>query len=128
MGLQHVLNILPLWAVSAALAWGTARSLLGSRVESRGLWLGVALSLPVTAVLAVYPRPIRWNCFDEFTSPPRAFLAAGPLMISALLLGLIARPRWISIWRLASGLAAAILLLAALLLLVWVLLIGRFLC
>lgn len=128
MGLQHVLNILPLWAVSAALAWGTTRSLLGARVGPRGLWLVVTLSLPVTAVLAVYPRPIRWNCFDEFTFPPRAFLAAGVLLAPALLLGVLARPRWTSVWSLAFGLAAAILLLAALLLLVWVVLIGRFLC
>lgn len=128
MGLQHVLNILPLWAVSAALAWGTARSLLGSRVGLRGLWLGVALSLPVTAVLSVFPRPIRWNCFDEFAFPPGAFLAAGLLLVPALLLGLLARPRWTSVWSLAFGLAAVILLLAALLLLVWVVLIGGFLC
>lgn len=46
--------------------------------------LGVALSLPVTAVLSVFPRPIRWNCFDESTFPPGAFLAAGLLLVPIL--------------------------------------------
>lgn len=128
MWLRHVINILPLWAVSSVLAWSTVRSLLGSRGGHGGLWLGVALSLPITAVLAVYPRPIRWNCFDEFAFPPRAFLAAGLLLIPTLVLGILVRPRWTSVWSLAAGMAAAILPIAALLLIVWVVLIGRFLC